>query len=150
MRSKAVLSSSRPPSTACSASIECGGTRSAAICGSSEAAPCGTADICACVSRSFEPAASTRLADHRDGDLDDDVAVRCHLYGEVADRLQRSVRHADHVLLDRQALLLQAVRDVEVRDRAEQTSVDAGLLDDAHVRSGQTLAERARSLEPLV
>src|SRR6476660_5443686 len=34
MRSQAALSSSRPPSTDCSASIECGGTRRESSCGS--------------------------------------------------------------------------------------------------------------------
>src|SRR5690606_10307888 len=34
MRSQAALSSSNPPSTDCSASIECGGTRSESSCGS--------------------------------------------------------------------------------------------------------------------
>src|SRR5690606_37642513 len=53
-------------------------------------------------------------------------------------------------LLDLEALLLQAVGDVEVGDRAEQAAIDAGLLDDANVRAGETLAERTRALDPLV
>jgi hypothetical protein len=46
----------------------------------------------------------------------------------VANDLQRTVRHPDLSLKDREALLSQFLSDVSIRDRTEQTAVNASLL----------------------
>jgi len=57
--------------------------------------------------------------------------VRGNGHGVFADRLQRAVGQANLRLGDREAVLRQCVGDVGVGDRAEQATIDAGLLRDA-------------------
>src|SRR5712692_3233263 len=70
------------------------------------------------------------LSQHRYLDMDNDVGVQRDRDGMISYRFQRPLRQADHRALDLEPLALERLDDVEIRDRAEQVSVDACLLGD--------------------
>src|ERR1043165_6963043 len=70
------------------------------------------------------------LAQDRNLDGDGHIGMQRDLQRDLADLLERPLRHADHRPLDLVALLLQLLDDVVVGDRAEQAAVRAGLLRD--------------------
>src|SRR5512139_4113377 len=135
MRSQAALSISSPPRTACSASMECGGVRTAASCGSSgwftglDGAQ-GTGrrgpslykrqrlELHAVVPWKATTAArgpplrwmgpcggSGLLAHHGHLDFRHDIRVQRDADRMLADSLQRALRHADLCLVDLETLL---------------------------------------------
>src|SRR5438046_1506787 len=149
------LSSRSTPSTDCSASIECGGTfrfsswESELGCGTGWAMKaletCGgdfTASGKETHKQKEPPDAALpyqRLAlslllrgfsQHRYLDVDYDVGVQRDGDGMIPYRFQPPLRQADHRALDLEPLPLERLDDVEIRDRAEQVSVDACLLGD--------------------
>src|SRR6266545_805074 len=151
--SKAPLSIKRPPSTDCSASIECGGTlrfsswESEAVCGTgwamkalenllAETLPRPAKKSTGRQTRPFRINGLRSLlrsfSQHRYLDVDHDVGVQRDRDGMVPDRFQRTLRQADHRALDLEPLALERLDDVEIRDRAEQVPVDARLLGDLH------------------
>src|ERR1700743_117080 len=149
-RSHAPLSSSKPPSTDCSASTECGGTLSELTWGSFEFMEKDyIPGLCRNSARrkNTEPVegfrsfnlAATRMrkapravqftagsdvfADHRNRHVDHDVRMQRDLNSVLAHHLQRAVRQAHLHLLDRETTSLQGFGDVEVRDRTEQETI---------------------------
>src|SRR5579864_7480934 len=164
MRSHAALSSNRPPSTDCSASIECGGTFSDSSWGSFDGAFMETNYRANAVIRKperrnkkkREPVARLPFfarndlantaryldvfAQHRHRHIDENVGVQRNLHRMIADRFQRAFRKTHLRLFHCEALLDQCVGDVGVRHRAEQTAVDASLLANLNGRAGHLFA----------
>jgi hypothetical protein len=150
IRSHAALSSSRPPSTDCSASMECGGlsairfgdlaarswvgiTRidaAALRVAGNRQKKAGPGCPGACLVQTAEAArqACVRLCGRRhvDRDVDDDVGVQRDGNDVLADHLQRPSACALAASRLRN-LPSSAFGDVAVGDRAEQTAVDARL-----------------------
>src|SRR5262245_25326682 len=94
--SQVALSSMSPPSTDCSASIECGGTRTASVAGfsrflrekaasvprSSGSATCG-------------PDVALLFRDDVNDQVDDDVGVQVQAHGVLADIADQAARQVD-------------------------------------------------------
>src|SRR5437764_13737160 len=82
---------------------------------------------------------------HRDGG--GDVGVQRDLDREIADLLERALRHAHVGALDLVALCLQRLDDVVVRDRAEATAVRPRLLRDLPGQAFELCATLLRLLQ---
>ena len=128
--SQARLSSISAPSTACSASTECGGTRISSTAALSRARRGPTT---ATFDSGFghEPAVGLTpdllLGDDRHRQIDGDVRVQVQLHDVLAGLADRAVRQTHFGALDLEAGLAGRFGDVRRADRAEQLAFAARL-----------------------
>src|SRR5690349_733222 len=122
--SHALTSSMRPPSTACSASMECGGVRTSAMEPRSRRA---FADSATRLLEKEPPPRRLFLGD--DGHRQLDVHVRMQMQRDdvVADRAQRTARQAHFTALNLEVLAIERFGDVRRTDGAEQLALGARL-----------------------
>src|SRR5262245_61514543 len=115
--SHALMSRSKLPSTACSASMECGGVRTSATL-----PPRSRRDLAGSAATGSllrEPPARLLFSDdsHRHDDVHIGVQVQVHLM--FADGAQRPVRHTHFAALDLEVLTIEGFGDIRRTDRAE-------------------------------
>src|SRR5512137_2203594 len=138
MESQVLLSSSRPPSTACSASSEFGGTRNAAASSLTygrgfrrnlppEPAPLPLSSWSIVDGCSPRTRGGSVFGGDHDRQVDLDVGVQVQLHVVLADQADRAARQAHFSALDGDAALRQRFGDVGRADRAEQLAFRAGL-----------------------
>src|SRR5262245_46679715 len=122
MVSHARLSSISAPSTACSASTECGGTRissTAALSRARRGPTTATLDSGSATSDvGLKP--DLFLGDDRHRQIDSDVGVQVQLHDVLAGLADRAVRQTHFRALDFEARLASRLGDVRGADRAEQ------------------------------
>src|SRR6185312_13103646 len=113
--SQAVVSRSRPPMTACSASTECGGTGASTVARGSRRALAGPA--------------TDRLLFRDDQHRQRNINVGVQVQTDVmfADHAQGASRHAHFATLDLEARLAERLGDIGRADGAEQLAFRAGL-----------------------
>src|SRR5215472_14062032 len=120
--SHATGSSSRPPSTACSASTECGGAgaSSSAAVPDSPRALAETATV-------ILPRAALLFCDDGDVQRHVDVGVQVQAHQVLTEQAQRARGQAHFAALDREARTGAGLGDVGRADRAEELALGAGL-----------------------
>ncbi len=119
-----------PPSTACSASTECGGVRISSWR----------------MMATIEPG-SLLFGDHRERHRNVDVTVQVQRNRVFADRADRPARQAHFSALDGVAGLEAGLRDVRRADRPEQLAFVAGLGRDAEREALERCRPRLRRRE---
>src|ERR1700722_12729707 len=130
MLSQAEASRNRPPMTACSASIECGGTGASTAAKESRRALAGPATVFLLF----------RDDQHRQRHID--VGMQVQSDNVLANRTQGAVRHAHFTTLDLEAGLGGRLSDVASADRAEELAFGTGLRRDAELE----VLHRSRAL----
>src|SRR6185503_5208370 len=126
--SHALVSSMRPPSTACSDSMECGGVRTSAMEPRSRRALTASATY-----RSGKSRARLLFGDDRHGQRHVHVCMQMQIHGVLADGTQRPTRLALFTTLDLEVLALERLRDVRSADGAEQLAFGARLRADGEL-----------------
>src|SRR6516162_3093208 len=122
MLSQAAASSSRPPSSACSASTEWGGA-GASMSATGAVSPRALALPATAISRRRE----LLFRDDRHLHRHVDVGVQVQIDSVLAHHAQRSVRHAHFAALDLEVGARQLLGDVAGTDRAEELPFGARL-----------------------
>src|SRR5690242_13468442 len=132
--SQALVSSIRPPRTACSASMECGGVRTSAM------EPRSRRAFAVSATRRLgrEPAARRLLfRDDRNGNRHVDVRMQMQTDDVIAHRAQRTAWQTHFTALDLEVLAVQRFGNIRRADRAEELAFSARLRADGELEPFQ-------------
>src|SRR5882672_3365805 len=140
--SQAAGSRSRPPRTACSASMECGGCGASA----SDSGPDSRRTLAGPATDGF----GLFFGDDRHCQRHIDIGVQVQNDRMVANRPQGSVRESDLATLDRDARLGRSFRDIGCTDGAEELALGSRLRRDNELELFQRLGALLRRRHLLV
>src|SRR5690349_5311307 len=120
----------RPPSTACSASMECGGVRTSATGPASRCALAGPATDCP----ADRNALRLFLGSDRDVQRHVDVRMQVQMHYVLADHAKRAAGQPHFAARDLEALARTGFRDIRGANRAEQFAFSARLRGDREAK----------------
>src|SRR5688500_13479047 len=141
------LSSMRPPSTACSASTECGGTRMSSTAALSRARRAPASETMDSASDIGVQRWALLFPDNDDRHVDGHVGVQMNLHDVLTGNADRTVRQAHLRTLDLMTGLLHAVGDIGRTDRAEELALAAGLRRERELEAFELLRARLSAFE---